>query len=110
MEKRLTRAEIDALLQPRLDLSSDELGEVAMTGIEATLESIAAGDIRTDYAIRYTAMAMGYLLANRPEPAIWAARQAIAFHALSNQPRASAEELMAGVARLRAMNSKADKG
>ena len=103
MAKRMTRNEIDTLLQPRNDLSSDELAKIAIAGIEATLQGIAAGDIRTDYAIRYTAIAMGYLLADCSAPAVWAARQAIALHALSNQPPASAAELSAGVAKLRSL-------
>ncbi len=103
MDKRLTRTEIDALLQPRDDLSSGEFADIVIAGIEATLEGIAAGEIRTDYAISYTAMAMGYLLAGRSEPAAWAARQAVALHALSGQPPASADELLAGVARLRSL-------
>ena len=49
-----------------------------MDALEATLKGIAAGEIRSDYAIHYAATAMGYLLAGCPEEAAWAARQAVA--------------------------------
>ena len=80
-----------------------------MDALEATLKGIAAGEIRSDYAIHYAATAMGYLLAGCPEEAAWAARQAVAPYALpAAMRRASAIELLAGVAQLRSLRRDAD--
>lgn len=110
MDKPLTRAEIDELLTPHPGQGSSQLAGLAMDGLEATLKAIAAGEFRSDYAIHYAATAMGYLLAGCPVEAAWAARQAVAPHALpAATRRASATELLAGVARLRSLRQDAEE-
>jgi|GEM_PF-6778754 len=104
MDKPLTRADIDEFLQPRPGQDSIQLASLAMDGLEATLKGVAAGEIRSDYAIHYAATALGYLLAGCFEQAAWAARQAAAPCAIPAAARkASAGELLSGVARLRSL-------
>lgn len=110
MDKLKTRADIDEFLRPRRGQRPSDLPALTMDALKATLKGLAAGEIRCDYAIRYAATAMGYLLADCPVQAAWAARQAVASYALPPATRqASATELLAGVAQLRLLRRDVSK-
>lgn len=104
MEKSLTRAEIEDLLQPRSKDRPIDRTQRTLDAIDATVRAIEAGEIEHAYSEKCLATAMGYLLVGCADGATREARQAITPYGLSGVVKfPSTDELRAGSATLRSL-------
>ena len=102
MSQRLTRSEIRELLRPQPGQEPVTIVATTLHAVDATLRSLQAGVFPVDHSIHKIAAAMGYLLAGCEAQAARSAHQALVGIALpAAMPRAGADQLLEGLARLR---------